>query len=166
MMELTLTGASLNDDKGSTARNRDSSVSNQEDGKECPHSHNKHQECCANHHPPSQVASMEPRKMDIDDMIKNNPSQLCSVLVNVLKGGLYTVFEHVATAILEHEKSTGRPFQVDKKVLVTPPTPDYTGTFFGMYMADGHSLVHWAAKRGGTSIIIINIIFLIHVFQF
>jgi len=186
MMELTLTGASLNDNSGSL----DNNDSNKRVVKNecCDHEHptdgtvaatttgtatsttstttssntnnsleaassmavasaqsGGNKKCCHNNHHgcgsggDSQAA--KPLAVNVEELLKKDPAQLLTALLNVLKGGQFSAFEVIANAILQHEKETGEPLIAPK-----PNQPHYNSCF-GMYIGDGHTFPHWAAKR-------------------
>jgi hypothetical protein len=155
MEALTLTGATLNgeDDSGLDALESQPAAAALEHSHGHSHSHSHghgHGHGGAGcGHPAHNNANMRPPMVPIAQIVaqKENWANALSVAI---RGGLYPPFANLANAIRA--------------------SPEYESTVeqtvFGKHLPDGHTLVHWAAKRGTSHSFILHIIFIFYIFIF
>jgi hypothetical protein len=138
--ELTLTGATLTSDIGTNAKG----------GVEMTHQHGHHQhqhqhshshshshgshaaadakslggDCCGRPMAPPRPAP--PKPMTTQELLESPPKQIFALVCALVRLGQFSAFEPMVKALLEKRK--------DDRIL-------------DMLGEDGHSLLHWAAKR-------------------
>ena len=171
-MELTLTGASLIGDKkakvvtfaepgtvgsshgtssdststtAATATSSDTEISRNKTWHAHDHSHNhshsNHDKCC-NHAPVSRANFTSVESIPEEKLIQNKP-MLFSAMIASIKGGSFSTFKYLVDIILKYEKQKGEDFFSEWGT-------DINGckSCLGRRLEDGHTLIHWCAKRG------------------
>ena len=164
-MELTLTGASLTSDKSSKSPQSRNALNNMKSfpapsglsvpnaqaqgtqqlmlqhGNDCHHSHShQHDKCCeqTQSNIPSNYRPVD--SIPIDKLLAQ-PKQLYSAIQACIRAGPFQTFSYLADAVIKYE--TDNDAILDWGVHV-----DGVTCSLGRRTDDGHSLAHWAAKRG------------------
>lgn len=176
MMELTLTGASLNENNSGLQNNDQNNEHAKKEGSSAvvegsataadnsletvskmavasaqAGGHKK--KCCHGKDGGCSNSNEKPpdlmQALNVEEMLKTKPAQLMPILVNILKGGQFAAFEKVAKAILDHEKTTGQPLIKQPPSLLTNTNNNIPSpvSSLAMHVGEGHTLPHWAAKR-------------------
>lgn len=176
-MELTLTGASLSSDAVISSNTRDSKknvdvnsvintnaeVANTKScqakscqAKSCQdsssqvnddsqvnanaHVHTHSKACCAPKHQPQQ----DYRQLETIpiERLTAKPDELFMAIIGIIRNGPFDTFRYLGDAVLQHEKEKGVALNWGAKI-----QQNDTDSSLLNRSADGHTLIHWAAKR-------------------
>jgi len=175
-MELTLTGASLTSDtnnngvpspggtsnamatsnkkgtpstgssvaKGSTPQPKDCCKEKHQQHNHQQHNHQHHKHTAGCPHQKNKNPNVRAIESIPMEKLVLNPPMLFQAILTCIKAGPYETFLYLANGVLAHEQSKGSPIDWG-----TPISEENEGMSALLRRnAEGHTLSHWAAKRG------------------
>lgn len=153
-MELTLTGASAINDRHVASASSHSHDHSHSHGHSHSHSHASHGAgCCA----------PKPKKIDASVLLptpeqvarfKNDKSFRLQVLSNVVRGGTYEIFTNLIQVLLNDDKKEDSRENESSDGTISIKDHEGFGNMINGHGADGHTLAHWCAKRGVSTILL------------